>query len=734
MLFKYIRNIILLAVANCLLVLSVFASPRSRGVDSIKTLLNAPAGDSLFGDTVKVNRLIRLASNYFQSNPDSAFYFAQKGVELARKINYPEGIANGLLQTGHVNYFKGRSDPAKRDLEEAIAIFKQLKNDKGLSAAYVSLGRMYNLLANYHDALKYLNLALVINKRIDDEPALTNNYKNIGVIYYSQGELSKALDFYYKGLYIAVKNQYRIPSAELYNNIGVVLQSMEVYPTALEYFEKALRLFKGTKSYQAVGTVNENIGEVLLAQKQYKKAVNNLTQSLAVAKRQGDIDGLCSLYTDLGLCFAYTNNSAKGLLYLDTAVQLSQKYKYVYNQAYALIGLSTVYNMQHNYSKAYDNAMQGYKLAGQLKNISVRAKASQQLSETLAGLNRFNEAYRYLNEYLSIKTKLKDNESIQKLTSYNYALDFSTKERQLKEEERDRNLLFQQEIARQRSLIIISFVVIVAMVIILFSYYRQKKAQQKINALLEVKNSEVILQKASLDEQTHKLNDLNSLKDRLISILAHDLRAPLSTLRGVFDLLQDESITHQEMLDMIPGVIKNLDYTSDFLDTLLFWINSQLSSFANSVSTFRVKDVLKYEIDSYVNSAAKKGVSLTDQVPAGLSALADPNSIRIVIRNLVTNAIKFTAKGDTIGVCAIREANKVVISIKDSGSGMDATQLSKLFKERVDSQVGTNKELGTGLGLLFCKDLIERCNGKIWVISEQGVGTTFSFSLPLGRD
>lgn len=732
MLFKNQRGLKISAVLVLLLFsATVYARPPGAGVDSIKSLLGPLLKGQNQNDTAVINNFNKLAANYFQSNPDSAFYYGKKGVELSRKLKYEKGIAEGLLQTGHVNYFKGRSEKAVKDFDEAIAIFKKIKNYTGLSKSYVSLGRMYTLLADYKQALVYLNSAQEINIKIKDEKAETDTYKNIGVVYYSKGELSESLDYYYKGLIISLKNKYTGASAELYNDIGLVLQNMEVYPKALEHYKKALGLFQGTKNYQAIATVNENIGEVLLAQKEYSMAIVYLTKSLKVAKSQGDIDGLCSLYTDLGLCYANQRKNDLAIHYLDTALSISSKYKYVFNQAYAVIGLATAYNLQKNYAKAYQHALRGQALAIKLGNLQVRANAALQLSKTLAGLGKFEDAYLYLNQYMELKSKLKANESIQKLTSYTYDLDFAAKQNRLQEQQHEQNLLFQQKISEQRSLNIIFGIIILAMVIILANYYRQKRKQQKINAKLEAKNREVLLQKVSLDQQTYELNDLNKLKDRLISILAHDLRAPLSTLRGMFDLLTDNTITHQEMLAMIPSVLKKLEYTSDFLDTLLFWINSQMENFVSSVTTFSIKEVVAYEIENYRDAALQKGVALTGDLPVMLNASADPNSVRIVIRNLITNAIKFTDKGDTISVyCALLNESTVIINVKDTGVGMTAEQTGKLFKSKVDSKTGTNNELGTGMGLLFCKDLVEKCNGLIWVASEPGLGTEFSFTIP----
>ena len=211
------------------------------------------------------------------------------------------------------------------------------------------------------------------------------------------------------------------------------------------------------------------------------------------------------------------------------------------------------------------------------------------------------------------------------------------------------------------------------------------------------------------------------------------LERHLSTLRGLFGLLEDDTISHDQFLTMIPQALKKLEYTSDFLDTLLFWINSQMENFDSSAKSFPIKDVVSYEVSNYYEQAAEKGIKLTDNVSENVTVAADPNSIRIVTRNLITNAIKFSRKDDTIIVSVQQtDDNYILISVKDSGVGMSEKQLNKLFKSKVDSGTGTNNESGTGMGLLFCKDLIEKCNGKIWVESIQDKGTEFFFTLPIG--
>ena len=706
----------------------------NRGrVDSLKILVETSLKNQSAPDTLSINRLNKLAANYFESNPDSTLYYGHKSIELSRKINYQAGVADGLVQTGHANWFKGRFTAAQQNFDEAIIIYKYLNDYKGLSNCYAVYGRMYNLLANYKLALMYSNLALDISKQLKNELDIAVCIKNIGVIYYSEGQLSTALDYYYKALFIDLKVRNDHAAAANYNDIGLVLKDMEVYPKALEYYKRALTLFRSSKDLNGIGTVYENIGELMIAQKSYDRAIIYLSKSIGIAIKQDDKDGMSSVYTDLGLCYASKNQIYLAINYLNNSLQIASKYKIVYNEAYTLIGFATVYNMQKDYANAYKYAKEGEELAIKLGNLQIRSNAALQLNKTLAGLGKFDEAYKMLRQYNDLMDSLNNNESIQKLTSYNLELNFATKQHQLAQQQKEKDILYVQKIEQQRLINAIFLSIILGMLAITVVYYRQKLKQQKINAMLEEKNKEVLQQKTNLDEQAHKLNDLNVLKDRLISVLAHDLRAPLSTLRGLFSLLQDSSISHEQMLEMIPGVLKKLEYTSDFLDTLLFWINSQMDNFESSAKNFYVKDIVAYETENYREQASLKGISLIDNVPDNVIASADPNSIRIVLRNLITNAIKFSGADDCIEISAFKQDDQNhVITVRDTGTGMSDDQLNKLFKSKVNSKAGTNNESGTGMGMLFCKDLVEKCSGKIWVTSTPGLGTEFSFTVPVG--
>jgi signal transduction histidine kinase len=706
----------------------------SNKTDSLrKIVITGLSNHTNSTDTATINLINKLAAGFIEIKPDSTLYYGYKGITLSRKVNYKAGIADGLVQTGHANYFKGQFNLAKNELDEAISIYTALNNKKGLSNAYMVSGQMYNMQANYKQALAYLNQARSIYEQQNNKHDLPICYKNIGMVYFGQGQHAIALDYYYKALFIEIEEHNESAAADIYNNIGDLLQNMKAYPKALGYYNKALKIAQNTNDLLEIGIATENIGEVQLAQKHYDAAIIYLYKALQIAIKQDDKDGISYISADLGLCYANKGQNDRALNYFNTALQTAEKYNIAYDKTYALVGFATLYNLQKDYKKAYTYALSGHQLAVRINNIWFRANAVFELNKALAGLGKFKEAHKLSMAYIALQDSLSNDENIQKITSYNLEYEFATKQRKLVEQQKEKDELYAQKLKQERTNFIFQSTILLGMIVIAAVYYVGKRRQQKINATLKERNNEVLQQKADLDEQAIKLNDLNHLKDRLIAVLAHDLRAPLSTLRGLFSLLEDDTLSNEQFLDLIPQALKKLEYTSDFLDTLLFWINSQMDNFDSSEKAFAIKQVVANETTTYREQAALKGIRLVDKVSEDIVVAADPNSIRIVLRNLITNAIKFSRENDTITISTnYLDDNNVLISIKDTGIGMPQQQLNKLFKSKVDSGHGTNNESGTGMGLLFCKDLIEKCNGKIWVESKPGLGTEFFFTLPLG--
>lgn len=684
-------------------------------------------------DTVTIKRIDKLATQYYQTNPDSTLYYGQLEMSLSEKINYQKGIADGTSQIASVNTLRGNYKESTKNYNIALNIYQQLKYNKGIGNCYDGLGRLQNTSGNYAAAIELYNKALPYFLKTPEDTDDGDCYNAMGIAYDSKGDLSKSLDSYFKALLINLKHNDQEAAASKYSNIGVIMQELELYPKALYYYQRALSIWEKAGDKLGISIACQNIGDMYIVQKDYKHAFNYTNRAYQLFKQLHNTEGLALVYYDLGLYDYYIKKLDSALYYLRRSLTLADENKMENAKAYAYIGLAMVYNWEKQYQKAHIYAVEGKKAGDRLKSLTIRTDASLQLSIALAGLKRFEEAYYERKNYGDLKSTLKQNENVHKAMFFNLELDFAKKQSELVASQHKKEEAYKKRIANQNSENLISAAIIVVLAIIILIYYKAKRKQQHIIKLLAEKNREVIEHQESLNEQAAKLNELNSLKDRLIGVLAHDLRAPISTLRGLFTLMTDENLSVDEFAAMTPKVFNKLENTSDFLDTLLSWINSQVDGKNDTIVSFFIGDLVDRELQHLDDKLHQKGISVQQNISPDAIALADPNSVRIVIHNFLTNAIKFSHRDSHIEISAKVENSEVFFCLKDHGIGMNDEYLNNLFKSHVISAAGTENEVGTGMGLLFCKDLIEKQKGKIWARSVLGTGTEMCFTLPCGN-
>jgi signal transduction histidine kinase len=233
-------------------------------------------------------------------------------------------------------------------------------------------------------------------------------------------------------------------------------------------------------------------------------------------------------------------------------------------------------------------------------------------------------------------------------------------------------------------------------------------------------------------QQTEELKRLNELKDRIFSIIAHDLRAPLVNLSEVLKMLSDDLISPEELKMLAPTLSKDIVYTTDLLENILHWSRSQLKGHGINKEYFDLKGLVVNEVSYHMTSARAKNITIVQDVFPGAMIYADRLMIQIVIRNILNNAIKFCYDSCTIDIFAVYTTEHFInLCIEDSGLGMEPIVFEKLFSGENYSRRGTMDEKGTGLGMVVCKEFMERNDGKIFVSSELGKGTKFCLYLPV---
>lgn len=249
---------------------------------------------------------------------------------------------------------------------------------------------------------------------------------------------------------------------------------------------------------------------------------------------------------------------------------------------------------------------------------------------------------------------------------------------------------------------------------------------------LELKRS-----RDTIEKQNKELKKLNGAKDRLFSIISHDLRGPLGNFRDMLDILISrpndfDSKSVNEILELLKD---SANSTYNLLDNLLNWSKSQQGTLSFQPSVFNIGDLISENILVHSGNAEAKQIAISHTFTDELPVKADKNMISLILRNLIGNAIKFTHLGGRITVDAKKIDDQVEIYVSDNGVGIDAENMKKLFNvSQHFTTFGTSNEKGSGLGLILCKEFIEKNNGEIYVESEVGKGSSFYFRIPAGEE
>lgn len=272
----------------------------------------------------------------------------------------------------------------------------------------------------------------------------------------------------------------------------------------------------------------------------------------------------------------------------------------------------------------------------------------------------------------------------------------------------------------------------------------QNETMHQLNREISNLQRELIREKHNLENTLKQLNhaniklkELNATKDKFFGIIAHDLRHPFNSILGFSDLLMKNIAKYDtEKINKFVETIHSSGQSAyNLLENLLEWSRAQTGNIEFKPEKFILENLFIDVITLSSTTAAAKNITINYEILDSLIVYADQNMLKTVMRNLIGNAIKFTKQNGNISVMAVLHNNEITVTVSDTGVGMDEIEMNKLFKtsEKV-STTGTAGEKGTGLGLLLCKEFVEKHDGKIWVESKAGKGSDFKFSLPIKLD
>lgn len=274
-----------------------------------------------------------------------------------------------------------------------------------------------------------------------------------------------------------------------------------------------------------------------------------------------------------------------------------------------------------------------------------------------------------------------------------------------------------------------AYAVVAAITYFCIDYIRGSYESEKISAL--EKSKAIELQNSQIVKQNEELEKLNAEKNKLMSIVAHDLRSPLASIQNFLELLTHHELDEEQKLDIENDLLNSTKNTMAMLSKLLDWSKSQLHGVSVNMEYLNVQTLFEPTLNLERDIAARKNISLDYYFDPSAGIYADSDMMQLILRNIVGNAIKFTGMGGHIIVKAEAQNSNCLISIQDDGIGMSEEKQQSIFSLNVESTFGTNNEKGVGLGLMLCMEFIKAQNGKIWLESTPGKGTCFYISIPM---
>lgn len=698
------------------------------------------------------------------SNDPSYSILLDSLIHIAGKDGEPEELVKALTLKGEYLIKVEKNQEAIILLNNAIALAEENGLSFLLGRNIENKGKALFRMMDRRSAIETLKRATAVYEAAGDSTGLGSALNNIGFIYWQESRFDSAIIYFNNALEVRAKLRNNDHHATTLNNLGTIYFNWSLYDKALDYFMKSLDLQKSIDNAYGITISLSNIGQVYSETSQHEEAIIYYRESLEYAFRSKDTSVIGYAYHGLGSAYEHINTDSSGF-YLKLSLDTYRETDDHRGIMLGLKGVGEYYLKQKNLEIAEMYFRQMLDLAREQNIILREAEALQGLGNVNLATGNLDAAKKYFELGIRAATDVNNKmilsgifRSLSEIYERNGDRDSSliTLKRHLDyarligEEEMSRRLIglknkfrfqkyeddLQQQIFRndiQKLIIIASALLLILVAVIAFLLYRISRKKELANQILSEKNTMIELQANELASANQELTALGRSKDKLFSIIAHDLRSPFQIFLGNTDLLLNDydALTEAERRELIRSLKETADNTYALVENLLHLSASRTGSLEFNPEKFDLAPVIRDVIKLYTPQALAKKVELVSRVPENLGVTADSNMIRIILRNLMNNAIKYSYEGGTIEVSATPMDDRTVIAVSDNGMGMDQEILNSLVNiGTVKSQRGTSGEKGTGLGLGLSREFAQKHGGNLEVRSESGVGTVITVTLP----
>ncbi|HAS41237.1 MAG TPA: hypothetical protein DCS93_12200 [Microscillaceae bacterium] len=695
---------------------------------------------------------------YYQSQWDKSLHYHQQALKIRTQIDDKEGMAASTHNMALIYKRWGKYEKALEFFQQSLRLEIAMANQKGISETYNSIGNIQVERGNYSEALTLYHKALKIALKSQHQDGLITSYANIALVYDEQGSYQKALEFFKRALVIAKKMGNKRKLAILYSNLGRIYRRQGDYPTALKYFYQSLKIEQKSGNQLRVTKATQRISSIYGLQGDYQKALKLYQQVLKDFIQLKYQKGVTEGYSSVGAIYLQLGDYQEAEVYYQKALDVSQKMVLKWGITRSYLGLGKAALQQKQYSKAesfFEKALTIRKTLGQkalsaeaevnlgiayfwLKDYLQALKSLKKGIETAAktgvpanvrdGAEYLAKVYevmgqpqKALENYILFKQmadSLLNKRNIQKITRLETQYAAQKREDSLKQVQVQKEQAMQADIRQRKTTQQATYMGLVLsglLIIVLFLFYR---VQQRSNHKLGQVNK-------ALEQALQELKALDSFKERLVGMIAHDLKNPLQAIMG----LSADQPNHSYLSAIYQAARRMHLLILNMLDTQKY-TQTRISLNTSSQSLHQLGSNALEQVQWF---AQAKNIKLFQVTTQDVHLLLDGQLISRVLMNLLHNAVKFTPEnsGITLKYEVLAATQEIKVQVIDQGVGINPAQQQAIFEpyHQVNAHQGS-----TGLGLAFCKMVIDAHQGRIGVDSVVGQGSTFWFTLPLANE
>ena len=564
---------------------------------------------------------------------------------------------------------------------------------------------------------------------------LATSYLNQAGIFHQMGYDKKALSTYYKSLQIfkSLKDTFNI--AFTGQQIALALSADGKTDEAVAQYNEALQVYTRLNRPQDIINIKNSLGVIELELNHIPKALQYFQDALSSSQSIKYEDGEKKANYNLGLLEEKRNNfrAAEAYYLQSLAKDESESLKDKYGAALNELQLASLNSKQNMPDAALNMAKEAYQNAFAVSAFNLMKEAASKLINIYRSKGDIQKTGQWQDSLVKVLRTQIDNER-------DYALNFievinSQDKQKITAENEVQNA---RRVQREQLLVItvgtfILIIVAVLAVLALVNYQRQrffgKELKQK-NEIIEKNSASLDQLNKEISQQNLLLEADNKTKNKLLSIISHDLRTPLVNTKGVLNLVNQGMVPQEEADRLLQLLETQYIGTTSLLDNLLFWIKGQMNGQGDDKVKVGLFHLVRTLEDEQRLPLMKKKIELKNLIDRNISIMIEKEMIRIVCRNLISNAIKFTNDNGSIDVSSKIDNQILYITVKDSGIGMTKEAIEKVNAKQYYNTTGTSYEKGSGFGLMLCRDLIAKNGGELIIESEPGKGSSFTISIP----